>query len=83
VSSADDGESGDELDSAEALLVFAKTEVSAMNGDWRPTARLRFVRREEADDYSLILQQYWAPELPPYLQNERDGEWRDVEVAQE
>lgn len=61
-----------------------------MNGDWKPTAKLRWTERTRASGSEegtafkdQVLQQWHAPDVPAYLQNDREGEWRDVEVASE
>ena len=51
-----------------------------MNGDWKPTGKLRFVERRDADGVTRILQQFIAPDVPSYLMNDRDGKWVDVPV---
>ena len=57
----------------------------ADNHDWRPTARLRWVRRApQYDDPrgAMILQQWHAPDVPGYMRGS-EGEWRDVPVESE
>lgn len=63
--------------------------------DLKPTAHLRWVRREVAaqqvhanpDVWSghvtNILQQWWAPDVPAYMVDPSQGEWRDVAVGSE
>jgi hypothetical protein len=55
-----------------------------MTDNYKPTAHLRWVTREiEAGGRKAsprteqILQQWWAPDMPAYMQS-GDGEWRDV-----
>jgi len=63
---------------------------------WIPTARIRYVSREGAPVlvdpkrkiYSegptvFALQQWWAPNVPAYMIDPTQGEWRDVAVEQE
>jgi hypothetical protein len=54
-----------------------------MNGDWKPTGKLRFVERRDADGVTRILQQFIAPDVPSYLMNDREGKWVDVPVETE
>ena len=62
------------------------------NDDWVPTARLRFVEREvPLDDPGQlvtkrtvrILQQLWSRDLPSYMRNSEEGEWKDVPIGVE
>ena len=58
--------------------------------DYKPTARLRWVPREVpkqqvsvnpevwATHKVNILQQWWAPDVPAYMVDPKQGEWRDV-----
>jgi hypothetical protein len=53
-----------------------------------PTARLRFVEREVpgvsggAPPCTLrILQQWWGQDLPSYMADIAEGEWRDVPLG--
>jgi hypothetical protein len=55
--------------------------------DLAPTSKLRFVERDSSLDAEnaqtiRILQQFWAPDLPPFMRG-KDGEWRDVECVRE
>lgn len=59
-----------------------------MNGELKPTARLRFIEREMPKQLvgpnvisaymASILQQWWAPDVPAYMVDPSQGEWRDV-----
>jgi hypothetical protein len=61
-----------------------------MRGDLAPTARLRLVKRQSTVEggemrwemASHVLQQWWSPDVPAYMQN-GEGEWRDVPVVVE
>lgn len=44
-----------------------------------PTPKLRFVRREK----KMILQQWFAANVPAYMADPNEGEWRDVELTDE
>ena len=53
-----------------------------------PTAHLRFVERigSLADDNCRtlkILQQFWAPDVPKYMVDSSQGEWRDIPMEVE
>jgi hypothetical protein len=51
-----------------------------MNGDWKPTGKLRWiVRRPEG---ITVLQCWWAPDVPSYMLG-TEGEWRDVPLEDE
>lgn len=68
-----------------------------MNEDWKPTARLRLIKRDNrsaeqrerhekegvAYFYQPTLQQWYAPDVPSYMRTQSDGEWRDVLVEEE
>jgi hypothetical protein len=60
-----------------------------MNDDWQPTTRLRFVNYTSPLNASpvsgarKILQQWWAPNMPAYMQDPTVGEWRDVPLMEE
>ena len=44
-----------------------------------PTARLRWVDRPASDVYrEMVLQQWWAPNVPSFMIDENIGEWKDV-----
>jgi hypothetical protein len=58
-----------------------------------PTPRLRFVRRpvstpDPTVEYGVtvtgerVLQQWWAADVPSYMRGS-EGEWRDVDTADE
>jgi len=56
-----------------------------MKGDLVPTAKLRFVSRAVPPDtdggtasIARILQQWWAPDVPAYMVDDAQGEWRDI-----
>lgn len=60
------------------------------NRDLAPTARLRWVYRDGRGDASdpespvrsvPVLQQWWAEDLPGYMRDPTQGEWRDVPVG--
>jgi len=55
-----------------------------VNGALAPTAKLRFIVREIPDGdtirHAKILQQWWAMDVPSYMQGS-EGEWRDVECV--
>lgn len=56
------------------------------SGELSPTARLRFIERAVSLDAEncrtlKILQQFWAPDVPKYMVDSSQGEWRDVECA--
>lgn len=57
--------------------------------EWKPTARLRFVARavptrEGTAMLSVrILQQWFAPDVPAYMVDPTQGEWRDVALESE
>jgi hypothetical protein len=62
------------------------------DGKLAPTARLRFVRRygNETDPTIIptatpryILQQWFAADVPGYMIDPTEGEWRDVPVEGE
>jgi hypothetical protein len=56
-----------------------------MNGDWKPTGRLRFVSRLENPHSEVprkILQQWYALDVPAYMLG-TEGEWRDVALESE
>jgi hypothetical protein len=44
-----------------------------MNGDWKPTAKLRWVNGPTG----AVLQQWYAPDVPAYMIG-NEGEWRVV-----
>lgn len=56
--------------------------------DLQPTAKLRWVERlgvpilNDDDTHTQcvihILQQWWAPDVPSYMVDTTQGEWRDV-----
>lgn len=55
-----------------------------------PTAKLRWVMRTRNPkdpkiirESNRILQQWWAPNVPDFMRRTGEGEWRDVEVADE
>lgn len=67
--------------------------------NYEPTPRLRFVERDvlqddlmaiasdlgmaEALPKQLILQQWWAEDMPAYMRDRARGEWRDVPLETE
>jgi hypothetical protein len=52
------------------------------NGDWKPTARLRWEERRQGDAIPYrVLQVWWAPDVPAYMVDPVVGEWRDVECV--
>lgn len=57
--------------------------------EYQPTAKLRWVNGflPNGDGLSQrevrVLQQWWAPNVPTYMVDPSQGEWRDVEVASE
>jgi len=60
------------------------------NEDWVQTAKLRFVHRVIESQPAklsavtkLILQQWFAADVPGYMKNHAEGEWRDVPVEEE
>jgi hypothetical protein len=54
-----------------------------MSAEWRATPRLRWVDRPTAGDpiRTVVLQQWWGPDLPGYMRDDSVGEWRDVPVV--
>lgn len=48
-------------------------------GNWKPTGELRWFVAET--EKHMKLQQFFAPEMPAYMRNKADGEWRDVPVV--
>jgi hypothetical protein len=51
-----------------------------------PTTRLRFVERAMSLDAEncrtvRILQQWWAPDVPKYMIDASQGEWRDIPIG--
>jgi len=58
------------------------------SGELSPTARLRFVERAVSLDAEncrtlKILQQFWAPDVPKYMVDSSQGEWRDIPMGVE
>jgi hypothetical protein len=52
------------------------------DGKLAPTAKLRFLDRASgATMREVVLQQWWAPDVPSYMRDESQGEWRDVQVV--
>jgi hypothetical protein len=63
--------------------------------EWKPTATLRFVEREVKREkiqnapeiWSMstvrILQQWFAPDVPAYMVDPTQGEWRDIVIEKE
>lgn len=59
--------------------------------DLQPTAKLRWVNRVVQQDPktgSIMvrqygLQQWWAPDVPSYMVDATQGEWRDVPTESE
>jgi hypothetical protein len=45
--------------------------------DFKPTPKLRWEKRA---DGLLYLQAWWAPDVPAYMVDPTEGEWRDVPV---
>jgi len=57
-----------------------------VHGNLAPTAKLRWVSRDGARVHAslpnFVLQQYWAQDVPSYMQSMAVGEWRDVPIAE-
>lgn len=58
------------------------------DGELAPTARLRWVRRDQTHPNATgargeVLQCWWAPAVPSYMVDAGVGEWKDVVVEQE
>lgn len=59
--------------------------------DYQPTARLRWVKRTvpvhgaaaNIGQFVQYLQQWWAPDVPGYMRDQKQGEWRDVPTETE
>ena len=51
------------------------------DGKLKPTTKMRWITREGAQ--YRILQQWWAPDVPSYMVDPTEGEWRDVPVQEE
>jgi hypothetical protein len=59
--------------------------------NFKPTARLRFVLRKPVSENSCdlnampvrILQQWFAPNVPAYMVDPTQGEWRDIPLESE
>jgi hypothetical protein len=69
--------------------------VSGQDGSLAPTAKLRWLARVVpaevlmpgqkiyASEHTVtILQQWWAPNVPAFMADDRIGEWRDVVVVE-
>jgi len=59
-----------------------------MNDHYKPTMHLRWVERpmQDGEVYAVprtmrVLQQWWAPPMPDYMQSS-EGEWRDVPLVE-
>ena len=54
------------------------------NSDWRPSARLRWVTVPTAlgEGTGSRLEQWWGPELPGYMRDDRVGEWRAIPTVE-
>ena len=52
---------------------------------WKPTSRLRWVRMRVPgiEATQLLLQQWFAPDVPSYMIVPTEGEWRDVSTEDE
>jgi hypothetical protein len=55
---------------------------------YAPTAKLRFVERAVSLDAensatARVLQQWFAPDVPKYMIDASQGEWRDVECVRQ
>lgn len=55
--------------------------------EWVPTPYLRFVDRPAAPIGSMkvrerVLQQWIAPDVPKYMVDPKQGEWRDVPLVE-
>jgi hypothetical protein len=56
--------------------------------DLAPTPRLRWVERPaprfKAPKATVrVLQQWWAPDVPSFMRDDRIGEWREVALEKE
>jgi|HubBroStandDraft_3_1064219.scaffolds.fasta_scaffold288308_3 hypothetical protein len=55
----------------------SESPVSTAANHYVPTARLRWLIRPGSPS---VLQQWYAPEVPAYMLDPKQGEWRDVEI---
>jgi hypothetical protein len=61
--------------------------------EFAPTPRLRFIIKAVGDltltqkygytQTARVLQQWWAPDVPMYMADPTEGEWRDVALEGE
>ena len=57
-----------------------------MSADWVPTARLRWVKKDEPTAGlaigGIVLQQWFSQDVPGYMRRDAEGEWRDVPLQE-